>query len=40
MELFVDYEALEKTKKEEEASLGKERKVQETLLDILEGKIG
>lgn len=34
MELFVDYEALEKTKKEEEASLGKERKVQETLLDI------
>lgn len=34
LELFVDYEEVEKKKKEEEEALAKERKIQETLLDI------
>lgn len=34
LDLFTDYEAMEKQKKEEEAALNKERRMQETLLAI------
>ncbi|MDE7014393.1 MAG: DNA methylase, partial [Kineothrix sp.] len=34
LELFTDYEALEKQKAEEEADLEKERKLQKAMLDI------
>lgn len=34
MDLFTDYAALEKQKKEEDAMLERERKLQEAMLDI------
>ena len=39
MDLFTDYEALNKKKKEEEKELAKERRIQEALLSI-KGRFG